>query len=159
MVESWGLLPWWISWCPGGGRLPSLLTHNPLQTPLVLSNPPVVDNSTVRKKWRPLYPLFAVFISLPAWSPLFLPSKLSQRHPGYTKCNFNEPCQLLPKLRNSFSHALSFLTLGRQKTTYHRAMWIRMLWLVRLVQKQGIRERGKEGGWQGMLGEDVPQIR
>lgn len=39
VVESWGLLPWWISGRPGGGCLPSLLTHNPLQTPLVLSNP------------------------------------------------------------------------------------------------------------------------
>lgn len=29
----------WISGCPEGGCLPSLLTHNPLQTPLVLSNP------------------------------------------------------------------------------------------------------------------------
>lgn len=39
VVESWGLLPQWMSECPGGGCLPSLLTHNPLQTPLLLSQP------------------------------------------------------------------------------------------------------------------------
>lgn len=53
-VESWGLLPWLISGCPGGrGWVPRLLTHNPLQTPLL--KPLVVDNSTVRKGGRPLY--------------------------------------------------------------------------------------------------------
>lgn len=39
VVESWGLLPQRMSECPGGGCLPSLLTHNPLQTPLLLSQP------------------------------------------------------------------------------------------------------------------------
>lgn len=42
---------------------------------------------------------------------------------------------------------------------FDHAMWIGMQWLVRLEQKQGKRERGTEGGWEGMLGEDVPQIR
>lgn len=88
--ESWGLLLWWISGHPGGGSLPSLLTHNPpANTPSHL-NPPVVDNSTVRKRRRPLYLVLAVFIFLSLW--LFFSSYLIMSYTNWANighCTFN----------------------------------------------------------------------
>lgn len=127
----------------------------PLQTPLVLSNPPVVDNSTVRKRRRPLYLSFAVFIGLCRAFSVF-PLGCFRRFRVKPKRTIND------ELHQSHTFTLPtlwcFILWVRWQhikvcfTFWPRdAVWYAVVCRVRTKTSQ----RGTVGVWGGMLGEDV----
>lgn len=153
-VENWGLLLWLITGRPGGrGCLPRLLTHNPLQTPQLFSNPLWLTTPLSEREED----LFICCCCLHPSCVSLLVYMCCLTLGCFTHTKF-ESDALSVKCINPweqrtlpFALVLSFHWLGQWMTTHQTvfvsfgsAVWTGMLWFIGLEQKQG--NRGNETG-------------
>lgn len=170
LLRQLGVCLWWraAAFYHGGsvgalgeGVCPACWPITPLQTPLVLSNPLRLTTLLSERREDLFIHFFAVFIFQSVWRPLFLPTGLFQTYYGKPNVNnyWTVPMPYYKTTSPYFEFSFSGSTddnISKCFFPFDHAMWIGMLWIVSAKTKW---ERGTEGGWEGMLGKDVPQIR